>query len=502
MGTVTTAAELFLRNADNDDVARPVRGPLVHLPRARDRVAPARRAVGRDPRPGPAAAHRRAARQHGGVPLLARRRRDQPLGDRRHQRDVPRRGARAADRPHRLPGPRHVRHVRRAPRRRAAPRSPATGCCARTTPTYATRARRRRRRPTSGNRPPTTTSTSSSSPRARPASRRPCAARRAGSRRTGMHVASIARARPRATSCTRRCRSSTPASLFTGLASALQARVPIGSRARFSASQHHARHPPHGRDDAHLHRQGPQLHPRRAAGARRRRHPARARDRQRGVGVRHPRVRGPLRLPGPRQLRLHRGDDHHPPRRDDAARLARPRRRHHRRCSTPTPARSARAAEFDARRPAAQRRRRGRRDRRTPRPATASRATTATRRRTRRRCRDGIYWSGDLAYRDADGWFYFAGRSNEWLRVDGENFAAGPVEAIVLRHPSVRSAAVYAVPDDPVGDRVMVAVEVDDVDAFDLDDVRRLPRRAARPRAEVGPELRAGRPPSCRSWRA
>ena len=82
--------------------------------------------------------------------------------------------------------------------------------------------------------------------------------------------------------------------------------------------------------------------------------------------------------------------------------------------------------------------------------------------------RGGVYWSGDLAYRDDDGWFFFAGRSNEWLRVDSENFAAAPVERIVLRHPHVRSASVYAVPDDPVGDRVMVAVEVDDADAFDL----------------------------------
>ena len=84
--------------------------------------------------------------------------------------------------------------------------------------------------------------------------------------------------------------------------------------------------------------------------------------------------------------------------------------------------------------------------------------------------RDGIYWSGDLAYRDADGWFFFAGRSNEWLRVDGENFAAGPVEAIVLRYRGVRSAAVYAVPDDPVGDRVMVALELADPDGFRVDD--------------------------------
>ena len=78
------------------------------------------------------------------------------------------------------------------------------------------------------------------------------------------------------------------------------------------------------------------------------------------------------------------------------------------------------------------------------------------------RFRDGAYWSGDLAYRDDEGWFYFAGRSNEWLRVDGENFAAAPVEAIIGRHPDVASVAVYAVPDDPVGDRVMAALELRD----------------------------------------
>jgi fatty-acyl-CoA synthase len=86
---------------------------------------------------------------------------------------------------------------------------------------------------------------------------------------------------------------------------------------------------------------------------------------------------------------------------------------------------------------------------------------------TEQRFRDGAYWSGDLAYRDGDGWLYFAGRSNEWLRVDGENFAAGPVEAIIARHPDVRSVAVYAVPDDPVGDRVMVALELREGATFD-----------------------------------
>jgi len=74
------------------------------------------------------------------------------------------------------------------------------------------------------------------------------------------------------------------------------------------------------------------------------------------------------------------------------------------------------------------------------------------------RTREGIYWSGDLAYRDSEGFVYFAGRNFDWLRVDGENFAAAPVERILVRHPDVDLAAVYAVPSPMVGDDVMAAV--------------------------------------------
>jgi fatty-acyl-CoA synthase len=76
------------------------------------------------------------------------------------------------------------------------------------------------------------------------------------------------------------------------------------------------------------------------------------------------------------------------------------------------------------------------------------------------RRRDGWYWTGDLAYRDEAGFFYFAGRDHDWLRVDGENFAAAPVERILERHPDVVLAAVYAVPDTTVGDQVMAALEL------------------------------------------
>jgi fatty-acyl-CoA synthase len=83
------------------------------------------------------------------------------------------------------------------------------------------------------------------------------------------------------------------------------------------------------------------------------------------------------------------------------------------------------------------------------------------------RTREGWYWTGDLGYRDEDGFFYFAGRSSDWLRVDSENFAAAPVERILFRHPDVIMVAVYAVPDARGGDQVMAAVELRDGARFD-----------------------------------
>jgi len=85
------------------------------------------------------------------------------------------------------------------------------------------------------------------------------------------------------------------------------------------------------------------------------------------------------------------------------------------------------------------------------------------------RVHNGVYWTGDLAYRDEAGFIYFAGRDFEWLRVDGENFAAAPVERILARHPDVVLAAVYAVPDPDVGDRVMAAIQLHAGAEFDAD---------------------------------
>lgn len=76
------------------------------------------------------------------------------------------------------------------------------------------------------------------------------------------------------------------------------------------------------------------------------------------------------------------------------------------------------------------------------------------------RTRNGWFWTGDLGYHDAEGFFYFAGRDADWIRVDGENFASAPVERILMRDPTVVMAAVYAVPDALAGDQVMAALEL------------------------------------------
>jgi fatty-acyl-CoA synthase len=89
------------------------------------------------------------------------------------------------------------------------------------------------------------------------------------------------------------------------------------------------------------------------------------------------------------------------------------------------------------------------------------------------RTRNGWYWSGDLGYRDADGFFYFAGRTADWIRVDSENFAASPVERILGRHPDIAGVAVYAVPDPRTGDAVMAAIELRGGTSFDAEGFER-----------------------------
>lgn len=83
--------------------------------------------------------------------------------------------------------------------------------------------------------------------------------------------------------------------------------------------------------------------------------------------------------------------------------------------------------------------------------------------------RGGWYWSGDLGYLDEDRYLYFAGRTSDWLRVDGENFPAGPIDDALVRHPDVVLGVAYSVPDVHAGDQVMAAVVLRDGSRFDPD---------------------------------
>jgi fatty-acyl-CoA synthase len=55
----------------------------------------------------------------------------------------------------------------------------------------------------------------------------------------------------------------------------------------------------------------------------------------------------------------------------------------------------------------------------------------------------------------------------DWLRVDGENFAAAPLERILARFPGVVTAVVLPVPDPRTGDQVMAALELTHPAGFD-----------------------------------
>jgi fatty-acyl-CoA synthase len=84
----------------------------------------------------------------------------------------------------------------------------------------------------------------------------------------------------------------------------------------------------------------------------------------------------------------------------------------------------------------------------------------------------GAYHSGDLAYRDEQGYVYFAGRLGDWLRVDGENLGTAPIERVLARYPDVTEVAVYPVPDPAVGDQVMAALVMAPGAEFDADKFR------------------------------
>ncbi len=87
--------------------------------------------------------------------------------------------------------------------------------------------------------------------------------------------------------------------------------------------------------------------------------------------------------------------------------------------------------------------------------------------------RDGIYHSGDLGHiliRDGRRFLYFDGRTDDWIRKDGENFSAAQVARLVQEHPAVALASAYGVPCVVSDELVMVALELEAGREFDPQD--------------------------------
>ncbi len=70
--------------------------------------------------------------------------------------------------------------------------------------------------------------------------------------------------------------------------------------------------------------------------------------------------------------------------------------------------------------------------------------------------RHGWLHTGDQAYMDEDGWFFFVDRKKDMIKRAGENVSASEVEEALKQHPAIFDAAVVGVPD-PVRDQAIKA---------------------------------------------
>jgi acyl-CoA synthetase (AMP-forming)/AMP-acid ligase II len=66
--------------------------------------------------------------------------------------------------------------------------------------------------------------------------------------------------------------------------------------------------------------------------------------------------------------------------------------------------------------------------------------------------RDGWLWTGDLARRDADGFFFHVGRAKEVLKIGGHRVSPVEIEQAIARHPEVAEAAVVGVKEELGGE--------------------------------------------------
>ena len=73
---------------------------------------------------------------------------------------------------------------------------------------------------------------------------------------------------------------------------------------------------------------------------------------------------------------------------------------------------------------------------------------------------DGLYLTGDLARRDADGYYWFVGRSDDVIKSAGHLIGPFEVESALMEHPAVAEAGVIGKPDPVVGEVVKAFVSL------------------------------------------
>jgi len=77
---------------------------------------------------------------------------------------------------------------------------------------------------------------------------------------------------------------------------------------------------------------------------------------------------------------------------------------------------------------------------------------------TARAFRNGWLLTGDIGYRDADGYFYITDRKKDMLLVNGNNVYPREIEEIIYQFPGVKEAAVIGVPDARKGEQPVAFV--------------------------------------------
>ncbi len=72
--------------------------------------------------------------------------------------------------------------------------------------------------------------------------------------------------------------------------------------------------------------------------------------------------------------------------------------------------------------------------------------------------RNGWFHTGDIGYRDADGFFYIVDRKSDMIIRGGENIYPREIDEVLYQHPDVAAAAVVGVPDDLYGEEVAAVI--------------------------------------------